>query len=183
MTEKVILVDSNDTVIGEMEKLEAHQKARLHRAVSVFIFNSKGELLLQKRAESKYHSPGLWTNTACTHPRPKERNQDAAARRLDEEMGMNQIKLTKLFDFIYKEKFENGLTEYEFDHVFVGISDTLPIPEPTEVCDFEYIDCERLLEKIQKNPDNYTVWFKKIVNHVFSEVQICDLTKNENDEN
>ncbi|GAB1415717.1 isopentenyl-diphosphate Delta-isomerase [Paludibacter sp.] len=183
MTEKVILVDSNDTVIGEMEKLEAHQKAQLHRAVSVFIFNSKGELLLQKRAESKYHSPGLWTNTACTHPRPNERNEDAAARRLDEEMGMNQIKLTKLFDFIYKENFENGLTEYEFDHVFVGYSDALPIPVPTEVGDFKYIDCERLFKKIQKNPDNYTVWFKKIVNRVFSEVQISDLTKNENDEN
>ena len=92
-------------VIGEMEKLEAHRKAQLHRAVSVFIFNSKGELLLQKRAESKYHSPGLWINTACTHPRPNERNEDAAARRLDEEMGMNQIKLTKLFDFYIQRKF------------------------------------------------------------------------------
>jgi len=177
MTEKVILIDSNDTVIGEMEKLEAHQKAQLHRAVSVFIFNSKGKLLLQKRAENKYHSPGLWTNTACTHPRPKERNEDAAARRLGEEMGVKHIKLTKLFDFIYKEEFNNGLTEYEFDHVFVGISDALPIPEPTEVCDFEYIDCESLLIQIQKNPDNYTVWFKKIINRVFSEVQICDSTK------
>lgn len=180
MTEKVILVDSNDTVIGEMEKLEAHQKAQLHRAVSVFIFNSKGELLLQKRAESKYHSPGLWTNTACTHPRPKERNEDAAARRLAEEMGIKQIKLTKLFDFIYKEKFENGLTEYEFDHVFVGVSDDMPIPEPTEVCNFEYIEPEHLLAQIKYEPDNYTVWFKKIITRVFSEVQTRDYTKNEN---
>jgi isopentenyl-diphosphate delta-isomerase len=183
MTEKVILVDSNDKVIGEMEKLEAHQKAQLHRAVSVFIFNSKNELLLQKRAKSKYHSPGLWTNTVCTHPRPNESNEDAAERRLNEEMGIKHIKLTKLFDFIYKEEFDNGLTEYEFDHVFVGYSDALPIPEPTEVCDFLYIDRDRLLDKIQKNPDNYTVWFKKIVNRVFSELQICDLTKNDNNEN
>ncbi len=177
MIEKVILVDSNDTVIGKMEKMEAHKKAQLHRAVSVFIFNSQGELLIQKRAEGKYHSPGLWTNTACTHPRPNESNENAAARRLDEEMGIKQIKLTKLFDFIYKEKFENGLTEYEFDHVFVGISDDLPIPEPAEVCSFEYVEHERLLMQIQKFPDNYTVWFKKIINRVYSEVQICDFIK------
>jgi len=111
MTEKVILVDTNDTIIGEMEKIEAHKKARLHRAVSVFVFSSKGQLLLQKRALNKYHSPGLWTNTACTHLRINESNTIAATRRLNEEMGIKINKITKLFDFIYKEKFDNELTD------------------------------------------------------------------------
>lgn len=170
MIENVILVDSNDTVVGKMEKMEAHQKAQLHRAVSVFIFNSQGQLLLQKRAESKYHSPGLWTNTACTHPRPNESNENAAIRRLDEEMGVVNVKLTKLFDFTYKEDFDNGLTEYEFDHVFIGLSDDMPNPEPEEVCDYEYVECEELLAQIKNNPERFTIWFKKIIDRVVSEV-------------
>ena len=177
MTEKVILVDKKDVAIGEMEKLEAHKTAKLHRAVSVFIFNSQGKLLLQKRAESKYHSPSLWTNTTCTHPRPDEDNENAAARRLDEEMGINNVKLTKIFDFIYKEEFQNGLTEYEFDHVFVGISDDLPILELMEVSDFEYIETIALLEQIHKSPEKYTVWFIKIIDRVLSEVQNINFTK------
>jgi len=174
--EKVILVDSSDSAIGEMEKMEAHQKAELHRAVSVFIFNTEGKLLLQKRAESKYHSPGLWTNTACTHPRPNDRNEEAAARRLEEEMGIKLTKLTKIFDFTYKETFKNGLTEYEYDHVFVGISDALPNPNPTEVCDFEYVECDGLLKQIEKNPENYTVWFKKIIHRVCAETEKLGFT-------
>ncbi len=169
MTEKIILVDTDDTEIGEMEKLEAHQKAKLHRAVSVFIFNSKGQLLLQKRALIKYHSPGLWTNTVCTHPGPGESIEYAAIRRLKEEMGLKIEKLTKIFDFTYKETLDNNLTEYEFDHVFVGISDDSPIPEPTEVCDFEYIDSDILLAQIKLNPEKYTVWFKKIIERVLFE--------------
>lgn len=169
MIEKVILVDSDDTVIGEMEKLEAHQKAQLHRAVSVFIFNSKGQLLLQKRALNKYHSPGLWTNTACTHPRPNESNEDAAVRRLNEEMGIRLANPTKLFDFIYKEELENGLTEYEFDHVFAGITDDAPVPEPQEVCDFKYVETELLIKIIRENPENYTVWLKRIIDRVLSD--------------
>lgn len=172
MAEKVILVDLEDIPKGEMEKVEAHKKARLHRAVSVFIFNSKGQLLLQKRALNKYHSPGLWTNTACTHPRPNESNVNAATRRLNEEMGIKTIELTKLFDFIYKEKLDNDLTEYEFDHVFVGISDSMPNPEPTEVCDFIYVDAELILEQVRKTPNDFTVWFKKIIEKVLTNVQL-----------
>lgn len=172
MIEKVIIVDENDKVIGEMEKLEAHRKAQLHRAVSVFIFNSNGQLLLQKRALNKYHSPGLWTNTVCTHPMPNERSEDAAARRLNEEMGLRNVRLTKIFDFIYKEKLSNGLTEYEFDHVFWGISDDSPTINPIEVCDFKYVDPQLIVKQIKLNPENYTVWFKKIVDRVISEIQI-----------
>ena len=175
MTEKVILVDTHDTVIGEMEKLEAHKKAKLHRAISVFIFNSKGQLLLQKRALDKYHSPGLWTNTACTHPRLDESIEDAAVRRLNEEMGIKEVKLKKLFEFIYKAQLDNELTEYEFDHVFAGISDALPVPEPKEVSDFDYIDTSVLLGQISSKPDKYTAWFKKIAERAISEFQTLHL--------
>ncbi|MBN1184141.1 MAG: isopentenyl-diphosphate Delta-isomerase [Bacteroidales bacterium] len=164
--EKVILVDKNDLVVGEMEKMDAHIKAKLHRAVSVFIFNTDKQLLLQRRALSKYHSPGLWTNTACTHPRPNETNENAAIRRLREEMGIDESKLTKAFNFIYKEKLDNELTEYEFDHVFVGFSDATPVPEPNEVCEFKYVEAKTLLEDVKKSPQNYTVWFKKIIERV-----------------
>ncbi len=171
MSEKVILVDLNDNPLGEKEKIQAHKEALLHRAVSVFIFNSEHQLLLQKRALSKYHSPGLWTNTACTHPSPGESSLNAAIRRLKEEMGIKINKLSKLFDFVYKENFQNGLTEYEFDHVFMGVSDDLPNPNNKEVCDFQYIDVNVLLEQIKLNPDNYTVWFKKIINRVVKEAK------------
>lgn len=168
MAESVILVDSDDNVIGNMEKLEAHKKALLHRAVSVFIFNTKGQLLLQKRSLDKYHSPGLWTNTACTHPRPDENAENAANRRLHEEMGIKMVTLTKLFHFVYKEPLDNDLTEHEFDHVFIGISDALPILNPAEVCDFAYVDTTDLLAQIGANPENYTVWFKQIIEQVLA---------------
>ncbi len=171
MSEKVVLVDINDKPLGEMEKIKAHKEAALHRAVSVFIFNSKQQLLLQQRALEKYHSPGLWTNTACTHPQLNENVIDAGIRRLQEEMGINISKLTKLFDFVYKETFENGLTEYEFDHVYVGVSDDLPIPNPDEVCNYKYVDMDSLLKHIESSPDDYTVWFKKIINRVVEEVR------------
>lgn len=171
MMEKVILVDKDDRVIGEMEKLEAHRKALLHRAVSVFIFNSENQLLLQRRAHSKYHSPGLWTNTACTHPRLSENAKDAAIRRLREEMGMDVNELTYLFSFIYKEKLDNDLTEHELDYVFIGYSDVVPVPNPMEVSSFEYVKSEVLLQHIRNNPDNYTVWFKKIIEQVLVQVQ------------
>ncbi len=167
--EKVILVDTKDRAIGEMEKLEAHKKALLHRAISVFIFNSKGQMLLQKRALSKYHSPGLWTNTACTHPFPDESIEAAAERRLYEEMGISQVKLTKIFDFIYKEMLDDELSEYELDHVFIGLSDALPVPQAAEVSDFEYIEPNVLLVEMSLYPDKYTVWFKKIAQRVISE--------------
>ena len=165
MQEQVILVDSNDTETGVMEKMEAHRKARLHRAVSVFIVNSKGDWLLQRRALGKYHSNGLWTNTCCSHPKPGESSIDAAHRRLMEEMGM-KAKLRELFHFIYKEPLDNELTEYELDHVFVGISDDEPNINTDEVLSWKYVNYQTLKQDIAENPENYTVWFLKIVERV-----------------
>ena len=157
--EKVILVDKNDKQVGLMPKLEAHKKGVLHRAFSIFIFNSKYELLLQKRASSKYHSGGLWTNTCCSHPREGEDILDAANRRLDEEMGI-KTSLRKVYDFIYKAELDNQLTEHEFDHVFYGVCDNDPILNKDEAEDFKWVDMEKLNNDIIKNEDNYTVWFK-----------------------
>ena len=157
--EKVILVDKNDNQVGLMPKLEAHEKGVLHRAFSIFIFNSKYELLLQKRASSKYHSGGLWTNTCCSHPREGEDTLDAANRRLDEEMGI-KTSLRKVYDFIYKAELDNQLTEHEFDHVFYGVCDNDPILNKDEAEDFKWVDMETLNNDIIINEDNYTVWFK-----------------------
>ena len=157
--EKVILVDKNDNQVGLMPKLEAHEKGVLHRAFSIFIFNSNYELLLQKRASSKYHSGGLWTNTCCSHPREGEDILDAANRRLDEEMGI-KTSLRKVYDFIYKAELDNQLTEHEFDHVFYGVFDKDPILNEDEAEDFKWVDMETLNNDIIKNEDNYTVWFK-----------------------
>ena len=157
--EKVILVDEKDNKVGLMPKLEAHQKGLLHRAFSVFIFNSDYKLLLQKRAFSKYHSGGLWTNTCCSHPRDGEDIFDAANRRLNEEMGI-KTSLRKVFDFIYSAKLDNNLIENEFDHVFYGVYDYDPILNKDEAEDFKWIDMETLKNDIEKNTDQYTVWFK-----------------------
>lgn len=165
MKEYVVLVDSKDQELGIMEKIEAHEKALLHRAVSVFIFNEKRELLLQRRAAEKYHSPGLWTNTACTHPRPEETILTAAERRLQEEMGLT-ADLKKCFDFIYKAQLDREMTEHEYDHVFVGVANDLPEFNPEEVMDYQYLDEETLLEKISQNPDHFTYWFRKIIRQV-----------------
>lgn len=170
---KVILVDKEDNIIGLMEKMEAHKKALLHRAVSVFIFNTKGQWLLQRRAMEKYHSAGLWTNTCCTHPFSAETYPEAANRRLKEEMGM-EAELTDIFNFIYKEKLDDQLSEHELDHVFVGITDKTPIPEPNEVMQWQYIDSEDLFNDINNNPENYTVWFKKIVSRVHKNISQND---------
>ena len=157
--ENVILVDKNDNQVGLMPKLEAHQKGLLHRAFSIFIFNSKYELLLQKRASSKYHSGGLWTNTCCSHPREGEEILDAANRRLIEEMGI-ETSLRKVHDFIYKAELDNDLIEHEFDHVFYGIYNEDPIINDDEADDFKWIDMDSLNDDIKKNGDNYTIWFK-----------------------
>ena len=157
--EKVILVDENDNQVGLMPKLEAHQKGLLHRAFSVFIFNSKYQLLLQKRAISKYHSGGLWTNTCCSHPREAEDILDAANRRLLEEMGI-KTNLRKVFDFIYKAELDNELTENEFDHVFYGVFDENPTLNKEEAEDYKWVDMETISNDIIRNSDNYTVWFK-----------------------
>lgn len=166
MTEvSVILVDKQDNQIGLMKKTEAHKKALLHRAISVFICNSRGEWLLHRRAFDKYHSGGLWSNSCCSHPLPGETNIDAANRRLTEEMGM-QCNLVELFSFTYKEVLDNDLTEYEFDHVFAGISDNLPVINPLEVHEFKYLKYNDLRKDVKLNPGNYTFWFRKIFERV-----------------
>jgi isopentenyl-diphosphate Delta-isomerase len=155
----VILVDEQDNETGLMEKMEAHEKAVLHRAFSVFIFNTVGEMLLQQRAISKYHSGGLWTNACCSHPLPGEATDAAAQRRLYEELGFN-TPLQKAFDFIYKAAFDNGLTEYEFDHVFTGIYDGPITPSNVEVEDYCYKSMDAIKQSITSHPHKYTEWFK-----------------------
>lgn len=167
--ENVILVTDNDKEIGTMEKLEAHQKGLLHRAVSILVFNSKGEFLLQKRAAEKYHSPNLWTNTTCTHPKPDENNLTAAVRRLKEEMGIF-CDLKKIHSFKYKAFLDNGLVEHELDHVFVGVTDEIPKINFNEASEFRYISYLDLITEIQTQPENYTVWFKIILKEAEKEI-------------
>lgn len=161
MEEQVILVNEKDEPIGLMGKMEAHEKGLLHRAFSVFIFNSKQEVLLQQRAACKYHSPNLWTNTCCSHPRAGETNQQAGERRLQEEMGL-QVPLREVFSFIYKAPFDNGLTEHEYDHVLVGYSDAQPQINPEEVVSWKWLSLEAIKEDILQAPERYTAWFKII---------------------
>lgn len=156
--ETVVLVNEQDVEIGLMEKMEAHEKALLHRAFSVFVFNKKGELLIQQRALRKYHSGGLWTNTCCSHPRPNEDTLAAAHRRLKEEMGFD-TELTKAFDFTYKAEFSNGLTEHEFDHVFIGTYEGLVQQNFDEVESYAYRSLPTLEAAINSNPDFFTEWF------------------------
>ena len=156
---EVILVDEHDMPTGTMEKMEVHKKALLHRAFSIFIFNEKGEMLLHKRADKKYHSAGLWTNACCSHPKPGEETAVAAAIRLQEEMGFNTA-LTKAFDFIYKAPFDNGLTEHEFDHVFIGTYEGDIKPNVEEVSDYCFMNVEEIKNSIQSHPQKYTEWFK-----------------------
>ena len=167
MIDYLILVDENDNPQGKLENLLVHQQGLLHRAFSVYIFNTKGELLLQQRADEKYHSAGLWTNTCCSHPRFGEEVADAIERRLMEEMGMS-CTTNFAFNFIYKAIFDNGLTEYEFDHVYVGISDVQPIPEVSEVKNWKYVDLQKLQEDILLHPQQYTEWMKISLPNVIS---------------
>ena len=162
---KVILVDENDVETGLMGKTEAHEKGLLHRAVSVFIVNSDGEWLLQCRALNKYHSAGLWTNTCCSHPLPGESSVDAAKRRLFEEMGLT-CDLVPLFNFTYREILENGLIEHELDYVFLGIADDIPVINDLEVAEFKYFNYLEMEIDIKTNPENYTIWFRKIFKQV-----------------
>lgn len=157
--EFVILVDENDNEIGTMEKIEAHEKAVLHRAFSIFVFNDAGQMMLQQRALSKYHSPGLWTNTCCSHPRPGESLDDATKRRIVEEMGFS-CELDEVLSFIYKAPFDHGLTEHELDHVFTGTYNDDPVINPDEVEAWKWVDINDLLKNVKANPDDYTVWFK-----------------------
>lgn len=159
MQEYVVLVDSNDNPIGLMEKMEAHVKAELHRAFSIFVFNSKGEMLLQQRAFSKYHTPGLWTNTCCSHPRDGETLEQATSRRLQEEMGMN-CEIKEVFHFTYKADVTQGLMEHEIDHVFIGTTDETPTINPEEVESWKYESMDFIKEDMVKHPEVYTPWFK-----------------------
>jgi len=164
--EQVILVNEKDEPIGLMNKLEAHEKAVLHRAFSVFILNDKKEVLLQQRAHHKYHSPLLWTNTCCSHQRAGETNLEAGKRRLFEEMGLT-TELKELFHFIYKAPFDNGLTEHELDHVMIGYSNDAPNINLEEVESWKWMKIEAIKEDMILNPTIYTVWFKIIFDQFY----------------
>jgi isopentenyl-diphosphate delta-isomerase len=166
----VILVDSQDNELGVMEKLEAHEKGILHRAFSIFLFNSKGEMLIQQRALSKYHSPGLWTNACCSHPAPAETILDAGKRRLQEEVGLSTV-LVDAFKFEYRETFDNALTEHELDHVLVGYTDDSPILNSDEAKDYRWVDLSDLPVEISLNPELFTVWFKIILTEHIEKLQ------------
>lgn len=160
--EEVILVNTNDEQIGTLEKLAAHKQGLLHRAFSVLIFNDAGELLIHQRAHEKYHCAGLWTNTCCSHQRVGETNEEAAKRRLQEEMGFITSVKT-IGSFIYHVEFNNGLTEHEFDHVMIGSYNENPVPNPDEVDDWKYVNLEELEKEIQTYPEKFTFWFKEIM--------------------
>ncbi|SDX85459.1 isopentenyl-diphosphate delta-isomerase [Lutibacter oricola] len=159
--EQVILVNENDEQIGLMPKMEAHEKAMLHRAFSVFVFNNKNELMLQQRAAEKYHSPLLWANTCCSHQRDGEANLDAGKRRLQEEMGF-VCELEEKTSFIYKAPFDNGLTEHELDHIMVGYYNNDPVINKDEVESFKWMSLEAVKQDMEKQPEIYTAWFKII---------------------
>jgi isopentenyl-diphosphate Delta-isomerase len=164
----VILVDENDNETGTLEKMEAHRSALLHRALSVFIISTGGEWILQRRAMNKYHSNGLWTNTCCSHPYPGETCLEAAHRRLKEEMGM-QSELKEVFHFIYKEKLDNDLWEHELDHVFIGISNDLPVINPLEVLEWRAVLFDEIEREMSSNPESFTFWFR----HIYRQVNAC----------
>lgn len=162
--EKVILVDERDNPIGDMEKMEAHRKGLLHRAFSILVFNSKGEVLLQKRSQGKYHSGGLWTNTCCSHPQPGENLEAAVRKRLKHEMGID-VKPEFVYKFIYRASLTDNLTEHEYDHVFIGTFDGEPDVNDHEVEDWKFINVKILRNDMLRNPDAYTCWFRLIINH------------------
>jgi isopentenyl-diphosphate delta-isomerase len=165
MTEYITLVDEFDKELGSVEKMEAHQKGLLHRAFSILVFNSNNELLLQKRDSKKYHSPGLWTNTCCSHPRYGEGLQEAVQRRLQEEMGFS-CELKETFSFIYRAELDGNLIENEYDHVFIGTYDGEIILNPEEVEDFKWVKIDEVKADIKNNPNLYTYWFKCLINRI-----------------
>lgn len=169
MTDMVVLVDANDVQLGMMPKMEAHAKGVLHRAFSVFVFNSGGQMLLQRRAAGKYHSAGLWTNACCSHPSCSGDLARQAADRTVEEMGIEPQNLHAVGTLLYCSAMDNGLTENEFDHIFVGYSDALPTPDPREVSDYAYMTVEDIGRELRLRPQAFTVWFRKIMQR-FAEV-------------
>lgn len=169
--EQVILVNENDEQIGTMAKMEAHEKALLHRAFSVFVFNKNNELMVQQRALHKYHSPGLWTNTCCSHQRVGETNIQAGRRRLQEEMGF-VTDLQDTISFIYKAPFDNGLTEHEYDHILVGHYNAEPKINPDEVAAWKWMGLEEIKVDMLENPEEYTAWFKIIFDKFYEHINI-----------
>ena len=170
LEEKVILVDKDDNQIGLMPKMEAHLKGKLHRAFSVIIFNNKGEILLQKRASTKYHTPNLWSNTCCSHQKEGEDNINAGRRRLSEEMGF-VTNLHNFGSFTYRVEFPNGLIEHENDHIMLGVFNGNPKPNPNEVDDWKWIDIDILANDMKINPEHYTAWFIIIMNKYFESLK------------
>ena len=165
MEEQVVLVNEQDEAVGVAEKLHAHVEGVLHRAFSVFVFNDRGELLLQQRHPAKYHSGGLWSNTCCSHPRPGEPVEVAAQRRLQEEMGF-VCPVRRLFGFVYRAEFAEGLVEHEYDHVFVGRFDGRPVPDAAEVADWRWIAPDALRQDVHAHPERYTYWFRLVLDRV-----------------
>jgi isopentenyl-diphosphate delta-isomerase len=168
--EQVILVNHLDEEIGYMEKMEAHEKGLLHRAFSVLIFNSNGELLLQQRSLNKYHSPGLWTNTCCSHPRPNEVTLSAALRRMKEEMGLS-VPLKEIFHFTYRAELEHGLIEHEIDHVFIGFTDDHPQLNSSEAMNFDWQSLTEIKQSLHNKPEKYTAWFQLLLTEHYKEIQ------------
>ncbi|MDB5272487.1 MAG: isopentenyl-diphosphate delta-isomerase [Chitinophagaceae bacterium] len=168
--EQVILVDESDQEKGVAEKIEAHRQGLLHRAFSVFVFNDAGQLLLQQRAASKYHSPLLWTNTCCSHPRPRESTLDAAYRRCQEEMGIKPS-LQHAFSFIYKVALDQGLTEHEYDHVYIGQYNDAPLLNPEEACDYKWVTIQEVQTDVKLHSSRYTVWFAICLDQVIAHYQ------------
>lgn len=165
MAEMVVLVDENDRELGSEEKIKAHREGKLHRAFSILIFNSEGKMLLQKRAKSKYHSGGLWTNACCSHPGPGELLEESAHRRLRQEMGFD-CGLKELFSFAYRVKLGENLFENEYDHIFIGIFDGKPKPDKNEADEWKWISTENLKEDISNNPQDYSRWFLMIMERI-----------------
>jgi isopentenyl-diphosphate delta-isomerase len=171
MSKQVILVDKQDKPIGLMPKLEAHEKGLLHRAFSIFVFNSRGEMLLQKRASGKYHTPGLWTNACCSHQIDGEDEQKGLSRRLKEEMGLEVNTFHKAFQFIYKAELDNGLTEHELDHVYFATSEDIPSPNPDEVSEWKYAFPIDIKKDMGQSPQLYTPWFKLLLDPVLDNIK------------
>ncbi len=163
--QQVILVDKNNRKLGVKEKISVHKEGKLHRAFSIFIFNSRAELLIQQRAKTKYHSGGLWSNTVCSHPKPKETYRQAIHRRLKEEMGFD-CQMKKLFCFIYKASFENSLIENEYDCIFIGKFDGKPEPNAEEIMGVKWVSLKKLKQDIIKQPDKYSVWLKVVLKRI-----------------
>ncbi|NMG15765.1 isopentenyl-diphosphate Delta-isomerase [Aromatoleum bremense] len=167
MEDQVILVDLNDNQVGVADKMAAHRSGELHRAISIFVFDRTGQVLLQKRASTKYHSGGLWSNTCCSHPRPNEDTTNAAQRRLREEMGVN-CELQEVFSFAYKTRFDNGLIENEYDHVFFGDHDGEPVLNPEEADDWKWMETKQLAADLREHPETYSFWLAACFDRVVS---------------